>query len=117
MPPDADSVFGCGGTLVHGLRYDVDAGSIHSMRSVIMRHSLLLPGFVVAAAVLAGSPARAQASAPPAPGARPEMTESCPGLVASAEPRPVPVALRLAALGADQVRITFAGHSTFLIES
>jgi L-ascorbate metabolism protein UlaG (beta-lactamase superfamily) len=45
------------------------------------------------------------------------MPESCPGLVASAEPRPIPAALRLAALGADQVRITYVGHATFLIES
>ena len=44
------------------------------------------------------------------------MTESCPGLVA-ARPRPTPAALRLAALAADQVRLTYAGHSTFLIES
>lgn len=44
------------------------------------------------------------------------MTRSCPGLVAS-QPRPIPAALRLAALGADQVRITYVGHATFLIES
>jgi len=31
--------------------------------------------------------------------------------------RPVPAAFRLAALGPDQVRITYSGHSTFLIES
>lgn len=49
--------------------------------------------------------------------AKPEMRESCPGLVASHRPAIVPVSLRLAALAADQVRITYAGHSTFLIES
>lgn len=52
-----------------------------------------------------------------APPPKPEMTESCPGLVASDRPRVIPAAFRLAALAADQVRITYAGHSTFLIES
>jgi L-ascorbate metabolism protein UlaG (beta-lactamase superfamily) len=52
-----------------------------------------------------------------APSAKPEMRESCPGLVASQKPRIIPASLRLAALAADQVRITYAGHSTFLIES
>jgi L-ascorbate metabolism protein UlaG (beta-lactamase superfamily) len=65
-----------------------------------------------------GLAASAQPAAPavPAPQAKPEMTESCPGLVAS-RPRPTLAALRLAALAADQVRLTYAGHSTFLIES
>ena len=53
--------------------------------------------------------------APPA--AKPEMMEVCPGLVAARRPRVVPAAFRLAALKAGQVRITYAGHSTFLIES
>src|ERR1700686_1637416 len=53
----------------------------------------------------------------PAPPAKPEMTENCPGLVASDQPRVIPAAWQLAALNPDQVRITFAGHSTFLIES
>ena len=48
---------------------------------------------------------------------RPEMLESCPGLVSSRTPRAMPASLRMAALSADQVRITYAGHSTFLIES
>jgi L-ascorbate metabolism protein UlaG (beta-lactamase superfamily) len=51
-----------------------------------------------------------------APAAKPEMVENCPGLVASSVPRAVPAALRLA-LNSDQVRITYVGHSTFLIES
>jgi L-ascorbate metabolism protein UlaG (beta-lactamase superfamily) len=76
---------------------------------------------VAAALALLAPPAFAQAPnspAPPAkPDSKPEMKESCPGLVAAAEPRPIPVAFRLAALGADQVRITYSGHSTFLIES
>jgi L-ascorbate metabolism protein UlaG (beta-lactamase superfamily) len=53
----------------------------------------------------------------PAPPAKPEMTENCPGLVASDEPRLIPAAYRLAALNADQVRISYTGHSTFVIES
>jgi L-ascorbate metabolism protein UlaG (beta-lactamase superfamily) len=48
---------------------------------------------------------------------KPEMSESCPGLIASDRPRALPAAFTLAALSADQVRITYAGHSTFLIES
>jgi L-ascorbate metabolism protein UlaG (beta-lactamase superfamily) len=50
-----------------------------------------------------------------APPPKPEMAQSCPGLVA-ARPRPVPAALRVA-LEPDQVRLTYIGHSTFLIES
>ncbi len=63
-------------------------------------------------ALFAIAPAAAQA--PPA--TKPEMRENCPGLVASAAPRVIPAAFRLA-LNPDQVRITYSGHSTFLIES
>jgi L-ascorbate metabolism protein UlaG (beta-lactamase superfamily) len=70
---------------------------------------------VVAALALARAPA--QSPAAPDTHATPDTPRSCPGLVASSTPPPVPVALRLAALGADQVRITYAGHATFLIES
>src|SRR3954453_9302587 len=52
-----------------------------------------------------------------APTQKPEMSESCPGLIASDRPRVIPAAFKLAALSADQIRITYAGHSTFLIES
>jgi L-ascorbate metabolism protein UlaG (beta-lactamase superfamily) len=51
------------------------------------------------------------------PAAKPAMRENCPGLVAADAPRIVPAALRLAALGADQARITYVGHASFLIES
>ena len=61
------------------------------------------------------SGASAQGAAPPAP--KPEMTESCPGLVATRPPVLIPAALRVAALERDQVRISYIGHSTFLIES
>src|SRR5674476_433776 len=77
---------------------------------------------IVAAAVWASLAFAGQASAQglaqgAAPPAKPEMTESCPGLVASAPPFAVPAAFRLAALNADQVRISYIGHSTFLLES
>ena len=73
-----------------------------------------------AAATLAGIccwslSARTQVPVPPTP--KPEMKESCPGFVASDRPKLVPAAYTRAALAADQVRISYAGHSTFLIES
>ena len=43
--------------------------------------------------------------------------ESCPGLIAERPPIVQPAAFRLAALNADQVRLSYIGHSTFLIES
>jgi len=68
------------------------------------------------AGVLAGaSPGRGQPAPPVAPDAKPEMREACPGLVARRE-APIPSAFRTS-LAADQVRITYIGHSTFLIES
>jgi L-ascorbate metabolism protein UlaG (beta-lactamase superfamily) len=48
---------------------------------------------------------------------KPEMRESCPGLIALRPPAFRQVSLRLAALATDQVRLSYAGHSTFLIES
>ncbi|TMK00430.1 MAG: MBL fold metallo-hydrolase [Alphaproteobacteria bacterium] len=51
-----------------------------------------------------------------APAAKPELTQTCPGLVASDAPRILPAALRVA-LDPEQVRITYIGHSSFLIES
>jgi L-ascorbate metabolism protein UlaG (beta-lactamase superfamily) len=51
-----------------------------------------------------------------APAPKPEMTQNCPGLVAFNVPRIIPAAFRLA-LNSDQVRLTYVGHSTFLIES
>jgi hypothetical protein len=65
------------------------------------------------------SAAHAQSPAPPASKAapQPEMMQNCPGLVADRRPPLTPAAFRLAALDADQVRITYVGHATFLIES
>jgi len=62
-------------------------------------------------------PAAAGAQSAEEPSAKPEMTQSCPGLVAGDRPRAMPVALKLAALKPDQVRLIFIGHATFLIES
>jgi L-ascorbate metabolism protein UlaG (beta-lactamase superfamily) len=55
---------------------------------------------------------RVQAPSP----AKPETTQNCPGLVAVDAPRIVPAAFHLA-LTPEQVRLTYVGHSTFLIES
>ncbi len=72
---------------------------------------------LVAMAIFAALPSGlALAQATPAP-AKPEMMENCPGLVASRPSGAIPAAFRLAALNPDQVRINYAGHSTFLIES
>src|SRR5690349_24985038 len=79
-------------------------------------HKASIKFFAAVAWTIAGvGYAAAQDAAPPAP--KPEMTESCPGLVATRPPFAQPVALRLAALEQDQVRLTYVGHSTFLIES
>jgi L-ascorbate metabolism protein UlaG (beta-lactamase superfamily) len=72
---------------------------------------------VLAAGLIGLALASAQAQMQvPAPG-KPEMRESCPGLIASDRPRAVPAAFDLAALPNDRVRITYSGHSTFLLES
>jgi L-ascorbate metabolism protein UlaG (beta-lactamase superfamily) len=62
----------------------------------------------------AATHAAAQGAAPPA---KPEMMRNCPGLVAARPPFVELAALRFAALERDQVRISYVGHSTFLIES
>jgi L-ascorbate metabolism protein UlaG (beta-lactamase superfamily) len=73
--------------------------------------------FVLAAGLIGVALASAQAQGQvPAPG-KPEMRESCPGMIASDRPRTIPAAFDLAALAGDSVRITYSGHSTFLLES
>jgi len=67
---------------------------------------------VIAFSTLPPAQALAQSIAP-----KPEMAESCPGLVANDGPRVIPAAFRLAALKEGEVRINYIGHSTFLIES
>src|SRR3954469_13595195 len=70
-----------------------------------------------ALAALTGA-AMGQAAAQPAPApAKPEMMENCPGLVAAAPPRIIPAAFNVAALAGGEVRISYAGHSTFTLES
>jgi len=66
---------------------------------------------------LSGLDASAQSTLPQTPGAKPEMTESCPGLVASNRPQALPAAYRAGALAPNEARIIYVGHSTFLIES
>ncbi|HEY7246762.1 MAG TPA: MBL fold metallo-hydrolase, partial [Xanthobacteraceae bacterium] len=70
-----------------------------------------LPGFFLLPVIETAAFERVQA-----PSAKPEMIESCPGLVAADKPRVLPAALKTA-LDPDQVRITYVGHATFLIES
>jgi L-ascorbate metabolism protein UlaG (beta-lactamase superfamily) len=72
---------------------------------------------ILAALLWAGATATQAVAQGEAPQAKPEMTQSCPGLIAARRPFVEPVALRLAALEHDQVRISYVGHSTFLIES
>jgi len=73
-------------------------------------------GLLAALAGLVVLPAASVAQPAPAP-AKPEMLENCPGLVAARGPRATPASLGLAALAADQARISYVGHSTFLLES
>jgi L-ascorbate metabolism protein UlaG (beta-lactamase superfamily) len=72
---------------------------------------------VVGLLLAAAGYAVAQPAAPAPPAPKPEMTASCPGLISSGPPRVIPAAFRQAALASDQVRLTYVGHSTFLIES
>jgi len=85
------------------------------MASLSHVRTLLAAGAVI----LSLAPALTQEPAPlPKPTA--DLADRCPGLVAQDAPdtpRVIPAAFKLAALGGDQVRITYVGHSTFLIES
>ena len=69
--------------------------------------------FQAAVIMLAASAWGAASQSPPP---TPELADRCPGLVASDTPRLTPAALRVAR-GSDEVRVTYAGHSTFLIET
>ena len=84
-----------------------------------LRLSALVGMAYLLAAALAccALPASAFAQSPAAPAEKPEMRENCPGLVAADRPRATPASFKLAALNEDQVRLTFIGHATFLIES
>jgi len=72
-------------------------------------------GFAPVLGLLAAVPAGAQGAAPVP--AKPEMMQSCPGLVAGRDPFSAPATFQLAALSANQVRISYIGHATFLLES
>lgn len=78
-----------------------------------MRTGLVLAVF--AAVAIGSSPASGQAAMPSPPSAKTEIPEGCPGLVA--ERPPFRSLVRRVALGGDQVRLTYIGHSTFLIET
>jgi len=80
---------------------------------------VFLAVMAMAALLAAAGDASAQLAAPPA---KVEPAESCPGLVARRSPLLVPAAfqpglLHRTALERDQVRISYIGHSTFLLES
>jgi L-ascorbate metabolism protein UlaG (beta-lactamase superfamily) len=66
---------------------------------------------LVAACALIGAPSFAFERVQTRP-AQPDIAENCPGLIASRRPL-----LQRVALAADQVRLTYIGHATFLIES
>ncbi|HEY5378575.1 MAG TPA: MBL fold metallo-hydrolase [Pseudolabrys sp.] len=79
-------------------------------------------GLLIATLSLSLAPAFAQGAAPAKPEAKPEMMANCPGLIAARSPLLTPASFRpsqyqVAALAADQVRLNYIGHSTFLIES
>ena len=80
------------------------------------RLCLLFAAAITVALMALSAPVAAAPMAQAQPDAKPEANRTCAGLVA-ARPRPVPAAFELTALGADQVRITYVGHATFLIES
>jgi L-ascorbate metabolism protein UlaG (beta-lactamase superfamily) len=77
------------------------------MRSVLLA--------LFATVVIGASPAHPQGVAPLPPSAKTEIPEGCPGLVA--ERLPFRSLVQRVALDADRVRLTYIGHSTFLIET
>jgi L-ascorbate metabolism protein UlaG (beta-lactamase superfamily) len=79
-------------------------------------HLVLLTACALATGLAGPHAAQAQGAPGAAPPAfKPEMTEACPGLVADRAPWRSLV--QRVALNPDQVRLTYVGHSTFLIES
>ena len=73
-------------------------------------------GLLLGAGALALSLVPSLAQTPPAPPPTSDLSDRCPGLVAANRPRVIPAAFKLAR-GSDEARITYVGHSTFLIES
>lgn len=87
------------------------------MGGPILKMTLLAAGTALGLALVPLHHASAQGAAPAKPDAKPEMREGCPGLIASRSPLFQRASLQLAALGADQMRLTYVGHATFLLES
>ena len=85
------------------------------MRGQSLKPALNLVVFVLAFAGIAAGKASAQGAAPPA--TKIEAPASCPGLIASRSPFGAPPPFRLVSLKSDEVRVSYIGHSTFLIES
>ena len=83
------------------------------MRFPRLFFAIVSAAFVVATAAYV-APAAAQQNAPPPTS---ELSDRCPGLVAADRPPVVPAAFQMAALADGEVRLTYVGHSTFLIES
>ena len=85
--------------------------------SRVMLTALAVGAVLVGLVAVQPAPAqRAPVQSAPAAPPTSELADRCPGLVASGAPRVVPANFSVALAG-DQVRITYAGHSTFLIES
>lgn len=83
-----------------------------------MRMTAVAALLALFAALPGAGQASAQGASPPQkPPAYADSSANCPGLIASARPRVIPAAFRVAALERDQVRLNYIGHSTFLIES
>src|SRR4051812_24840613 len=80
----------------------------------VMRRTAWLAAVLFGLSVLS-TVTRAEAQGA-APQVKPEMNESCPGLI-SRNSLPVIPAFHLAALKEGEVRINYIGHSTFLLES
>jgi L-ascorbate metabolism protein UlaG (beta-lactamase superfamily) len=72
---------------------------------------------VAALAFVFAAPQAFAQGAAPSP-AKPEMSDgNCPGYIAGRSPVFLPAALRVAALERGQLRLTYVGHATFLIET
>jgi L-ascorbate metabolism protein UlaG (beta-lactamase superfamily) len=89
------------------------SGLFASLRAIVASFAGLA---AVALTSVVAMPAAAQTPAKP-PAAKSEMAEFCPGMIAGTKPRVMPAAFRPTALAPQEVRITYIGHSTFLLES
>lgn len=85
-------------------------------RRLAIAAASLIAALTASFALAPFAPVAAQPAAPASP-APPARLDTCPGLVSGASPRVLPAAFRPASLAPDQVRLTYVGHSTFLIES